>query len=150
MSIRKIAMKKLSIVLLLSLLSAGSFAQVQQDAPLSVTTTDSSATPVAKTSLRQQIQALHLTRDQKMQMRQVLQNSKANKETINANDSLSQDQKQTQLKELRKQTFTSFNAILTDEQREKWKAMRADRKKNKNDQQENQAMQDEINSLPAN
>jgi lipase chaperone LimK len=142
-------MKKLSIALLLCLLAACSFAQVQSSAP-TPGTTDSSAAPVAKTSLRQQLQALDLTRDQKMQMREILQNAKANKETINANDSLSQDQKQTQLKKLRKQTFTSFNAILTDEQKEKWKAMRADKKKNKNDHQENQAMQDEINSLPAN
>ncbi len=142
-------MKRIPIVLFLSLLAAGSFAQVQRDAPLPGTT-DSSVTPVAKTSLRQQLQTLDLTRDQKIQMREILQNSKTNKEMINANDSLSQDQKQAQLKELRKQTFASFNSILTVEQREKWKATRADRKKNKNDEQENQAMQDEINSLPAN
>ena len=140
-------MKKLSIALLLCLLTAGSFAQAQHDA---LPGTADSSTVAARPSLRQQIQALDLTRDQKMQIRQILQNSKANKETINANDSLSLDQKQAQLKALRKQTFANFNAILTDEQREKWKAMRADRKKNKNDQQENQAMQDEINSLPAN
>jgi hypothetical protein len=131
----KFAMKRMPIILLVSLLTAGSFAQVQSNKP-QIAPTYSSSIGTNKLTLRQKIQALNLTRDQKIQVRQILQNAKANKETINANDSLLQDQKQLQLKELRRQIFANFNAILTDEQKEKWKAMRADT--NKNDQQENQ------------
>jgi hypothetical protein len=54
------------------------------------------------------------------------------------------------LKALRKQSAASFNAVLTDDQREKWQAMKAERKNNKNNQQENEAMEEEIMSLPAN
>jgi hypothetical protein len=59
-------------------------------------------------------------------------------------------QKQTQLKALHKQTFVNFNSLLTDEQRDKWRSMRTERKNNKNDQQQNEAMEEEIMSLPAN
>jgi hypothetical protein len=141
-------MKGIPIAILLSFAASVSLAQVQRDAPL--TGSPDSSNQAAKPSLRQQIQALDLTRDQKMQIRELLRDHKANKETIMANDSLTQTQKQAQLKDLRKQTFMSFNAILTDEQREKWKAMRSNMKKNNNDQQQTQAMEDEINSLPAN
>jgi len=143
-------MKRLSIALLLSIITTISFAQVQRDAPIPGTAESDSATQTAKPSLKQQLQALNLTRDQKIQIKQLRQDSKAYKESIMANDSLPQDQKQAQLKDLHKRTFASLNTILTDEQKEKWKAMKADMKKNKNDQQENQAMEDEINSLPAN
>ena len=147
----KIAMKKILIVLLLSFTMVISFAQVQRNAPLPGNSTASDSTSQSsKPAFREQIQALNLTKDQKIQIRQIRQDSKANRETIMSNDSLTQDQKQMLLKSLRKQTAASFNAVLTDDQREKWQAMKAERKNNKNNQQENEAMQEEIMSLPAN
>jgi len=146
----KIAMKKILIVLLLSFTMAVSFAQIQRNAPLPGNSTTSDSTQTNKPTFREQIQALNLTKDQKIQIRQLRQDSKANRETIMSNDSLTQDQKQMLLKSLRKQTAASFNAVLTDDQREKWQAMKAERKNNKNNQQENEAMQEEIMSLPAN
>jgi hypothetical protein len=146
----KIAMKRISIALLLSFTVTISFAQIQRNAPLPGNSTTSDSTQTNKPTFREQIQALNLTKDQKIQIRQIRQDSKANRETIMTNDSLTQDQKQMLLKALRKQTATSFNAVLTNDQREKWQAMRAERKNNKNNQQENEAMEEEIMSLPAN
>ena len=145
-------MKKITTILLLSFTTAISFAQVQRDAPLpgNNTSTDSVNSQTKGPTFKQQIQALNLTKDQKIQIRQMRQDSKANREMIMANDSLTQDQKQMLLKALRKQSAASFNAVLTDDQREKWQAMKAERKNNKNNQQENEAMEEEIMSLPAN
>ncbi|HMG81584.1 MAG TPA: hypothetical protein VK559_00985 [Ferruginibacter sp.] len=141
-------MKKILIVLFLLSVTAASFAQIQRDAPLPGAT-DSTDQTTKPPSLRQQLQALHLTKDQKIQLRALRQNAKANKETIMADDSLTQDQKLTQLKALRKQTAASFNTILTPDQSAQWQAMRAEAKKNKNNQ-DTQAMEEEIMSLPAN
>lgn len=145
-------MKKiLLIVLLLSFTMVVSFAQVQRDAPLpDNNTSTNSGSQTNGPTFKQQIQALNLTKDQKIQIRQIRQDSKANKEMIMTNDSLTQDQKQMLLKALRKQYTASFNAVLTDDQKEKWEAMKAERKNNKNNQQENEAMEEEIMSLPAN
>jgi|GEM_PF-3900690 hypothetical protein len=145
-------MKKILIACILSSITIISFAQVQRNAPLPGTGADSTK-QAAKATLKQQLQSLNLTKDQKIQIKALHQNGKNDKEAIMANDSLNEDQKKMQLKQLRQQNAANFNAILNNEQREKWNAIKAEAKKNKNNQnnqQEQQAMEDEINSLPAN
>jgi hypothetical protein len=142
-------MKKILIALLISFVTVTSFAQIQRSAPLSGNNNNQSDSSAMNTpSLKQQMQALNLTKEQKIQIREIHQNAKTTRETIMANDSLSQDQKKLQLKQLHKQTVKNIDDILNDEQREKMKAIRENIKQNKNNQQ-NAAMEEEIMSLPA-
>ncbi|HTB53469.1 MAG TPA: hypothetical protein VK718_11915 [Ferruginibacter sp.] len=147
-------MRKIIISTIVSFISLASFAQVQRDAPLPGVAQSDSTSTSNKQSFWQQMQALDLTKDQRVQLRQIRQTNKATRETILSNDSLTEDQKKMQLKELRKETVKNIHAILTDDQWGKLKAMRAERadskNNDKNDPQETQAMEEEILSLPAN
>jgi Spy/CpxP family protein refolding chaperone len=147
-------MKKITIVLALSFSTVISFAQVQRNAPLpgdnNYKPDSTTLTPTQKPGLKEQMEALNLSKDQKIQIRDIRQNSKTAKEDIMANDSLTTDQKQMKLKELHKQTAKSIDAILTDDQRVKMQAIREQMKNNSMGQQQNGAMQEEIMTLPAN
>lgn len=67
------------------------------------------------------IRELNLTKAQKVQLRDLHQTMKANKDAIENDKSLTDDQKKEKLKEGRKEQMQKINALLTPEQREKFK-----------------------------
>ena len=79
---------------------------------------------------------LNLTPDQKSQMKSLRQSNKQERDAINNDASLSQDQKYGKMKELRKSQLDKMNSILTPDQQAKRNAfiqkMRTERKMNGN------------------
>jgi len=96
-----------------------SFAQIRRDVPVN-TNEDSTQ----KISRKEMMDELGLSKEQRVQWKQIQQNSKAQKESIMNNDSLSTEQKKLMLKDLHKQTNNDINAILSDDQREKMKEIK--------------------------
>lgn len=82
---------------------------------------------------------LNLTDDQKTQVKAAMQDQMTQMKALRADTSLTPDQRKDKAKDIRKATHEKMMAILTDEQKEKMKAMhdkREDRreKKDKDDQ----------------
>ena len=77
-----------------------------------------------KQSRKERIKDLDLTREQRGKMKEINQAGKAAKDTIDNNASLSEQEKKKQLRELNKDQAQKIQAILTPEQREKFKANR--------------------------
>jgi len=96
-----------------------SFAQIRRDVPEN-TITDSTQ----KISRKEMMDELGLSKEQRVQWKQIQQNNKAQKESIMNNDSLTTEQKKIMLKDLHKQTNNDIDAILSDEQREKMKEIK--------------------------
>ncbi len=71
---------------------------------------------------------LGLSKDQRAQWKQIQQNNRAKKEAIQNNDSLSIDQKKMKLKELRKGTAQSIDAILNNDQKQKFQSIKEEKK----------------------
>lgn len=67
---------------------------------------------------------LDLTREQKGKLKEIRQVSKAKKEAIENNSQLSEGEKKKQLRELKREEAKSIQAILTDEQKEKFNSKR--------------------------
>ena len=82
------------------------------------------ASPAAadKQTRRERFKELDLTREQKLKLRDMMQSGKSAKEGIENNTQLSADEKKKQLRELKKAQALKIQAILTPEQREKFKA----------------------------
>jgi hypothetical protein len=112
-------MKKIIIILSMLCVVNISFAQIRRDVPEN-TTTDSTQ----KISRKEMMDELGLSKDQRVQWKQIQQNNKAQKESIMNNDSLTTEQKKIMLKDLHKQTNNDIDAILSDEQREKMKEIK--------------------------
>lgn len=67
---------------------------------------------------------LDLTREQKIKLKEIRQANMAKKEAIENNSQLSEEEKKKQFRELQKEQAKNVQAILTDEQKEKFKAKR--------------------------
>jgi len=65
---------------------------------------------------------LDLNREQKMKLKEIRQASMAKKEAIENNGQLPEEEKKKQLRELQKEQAKNVQAILTDEQKKKFKA----------------------------
>ena len=72
---------------------------------------------------------LNLTQDQKDKMKKLREDNMSKMDAIKNNSSLTDDQKQEQMKTMREDQRKSMEAILTDEQKAKMKQMREDRMK---------------------
>jgi len=79
---------------------------------------------VDKQGRKERLKELDLTREQKAKMKEIMQSGKAAKEAIDNNAQLSEQDKKKQLRELQKAQALKVQAILTPEQREKFKASR--------------------------
>ena len=77
---------------------------------------------VDKQGRKERIKELDLTKEQKGKMKEIVQSGKAAKEAIENNTQLSEADKKKQLRELQKAQAQKVQAILTPEQREKFKA----------------------------
>lgn len=77
-----------------------------------------------KQTRKERFKELDLTREQKLKLRDIMQSGKAAKEAIENNTQLSAEEKKKQLRELQKAQAVKIQAMLTPEQREKFKASR--------------------------
>ena len=73
---------------------------------------------------KERFKELDLTREQKGKLKEIMQANKASKDAIESNTQLSEADKKKQLRELQKAQAQKVQAILTPEQREKFKASR--------------------------
>lgn len=69
--------------------------------------------------------ALNLTDDQKTQIKPILEDQSKQMQAVFADDSLSREQKMEKMGELREASHKKINAILTEEQREKFAEMQS-------------------------
>ena len=77
---------------------------------------------VDKQSRKERFKELDLTREQKGKMKEIMQANKAAKEAIENNTQLSDQDKKKQMRELQKEQMQKIQAILTPEQREKFRS----------------------------
>ena len=121
-------MKKTAVVLALSFISVFSIAQVER---VVKPKSDSTNKPVvgmneknSSPNRKQMLRELNLTKEQRAKLKEMRQANEAKKDAINNNESLSQEQKDAQLRELKRASVQSTMTILNDEQKVKMKAMR--------------------------
>lgn len=115
----------------ISLLAITLTASAQIERKTETLKTDSAKTEVAtvkadKQSRKELMKDLDLTREQRSKMKEIMQANKAAKDAIDNNSQLSEQEKKKQLRELKKDQAQKIQAILTPEQREKFKANRQD------------------------
>ncbi len=118
-------MKISLIAFILSLLTISASAQIERKSV--VVKTDSAQTAgndnkVDKQSRKERFKELDLTREQKGKLKEIMQTNKAAKEAIENNTQLSDQDKKKQMRALQKEQMQKIQAILTPEQREKFKA----------------------------
>jgi len=80
---------------------------------------------------KKNLEALDLTKDQEKQINEIHSNARKEKEKINNDNSLTEEQKQEKIKALDKETKSKTNAVLTPEQRQKLKQNKANTKRTK-------------------
>ncbi|MBL7703319.1 MAG: hypothetical protein JNM14_13800 [Ferruginibacter sp.] len=117
---------KITFVLLISLFTFTASAQIERQ-PAVAKADSAQQTPVAdnkadKQRRKERFRELDLTREQKGKLKEIMQSGKAAKDEIENNTQLSDDDKKKQLHELKKAQAQKIQAILTPEQREKFKA----------------------------
>lgn len=121
---------KISIIAyILFLLTISASAQIERKTvavKADSTQTTISETKVDKQSRKERFKELDLTREQKGKMKEIMQANKAAKEAIENNTQLSDLEKKKQMRALQKEQALKVQAILTPEQREKFKASRQD------------------------
>jgi len=121
-------MKKLLVMASLVFIGAGSFAQTKKEIPAASVGT---AAPAAKAEEhKDKYKDLNLTEDQKNKIKDLNKQHKADKAKIEADASLTAEQKATKLKDLKKEQSKSFKAILTPQQLETYKASKSKSKDN--------------------
>ena len=87
----------------------------------------------AKMQRTQMFDELNLTQDQKDKMKKMHEDNKAKMDDIKNNASLSDDQKQEQMKTLREDQHKNMESILTDDQKAKMKQLRQEQRKEHKD-----------------
>jgi periplasmic protein CpxP/Spy len=122
-------MKKLFLFAVAGLLfAATSNAQVQRNSPHSQTMQSDSSHHSKRGKM---MDNLNLTADQKAQMKTMREDSKQQRDAIQNDASLTQDQKKEKMKELHKTQSDKMNSILTPEQQATWKANMQQMKENR-------------------
>ena len=84
------------------------------------------------------LKELDLSREQKIKLKELRQSMKEKKEAIENDDKLSGPEKETKLKELRKEQAKNTMSILTPEQKVKMLKMRKDKKGGEMDEMDNE------------
>ena len=117
-------MKTALTAFIFSLITVSASAQIERKSV--AVKTDSIQTAgndkVDKQSRKERFKELDLTREQKGKMKEIMQANKAAKEVIENNTQLSDQDRKKQLRALQKAQMQKIQAILTPEQREKFKA----------------------------
>jgi Spy/CpxP family protein refolding chaperone len=113
------------IVIVLSLAALSSSAQIERKPAVIKTDSAQAVKPVKEAdqqSRKDRLKDLYLTREQKMKLKEIREANKTAKDAIENNAQLSEQDKKKQLRELQKEQAQKVQAILTPEQREKFKA----------------------------
>jgi Spy/CpxP family protein refolding chaperone len=131
-------MKKiLSLIIVCTLFSTVTFAQIKRSKP-SKSATDStvvatpSSSPVmadempqaSRKDKRVMMKEINLSRSQMKQLKEMRKSSKAQKEAIDGNTQINDDERKNKLREFRKEQLKKMQQILTPEQIQKLKEMR--------------------------
>jgi Spy/CpxP family protein refolding chaperone len=114
-------------ILLLSLFTFTASAQIERKtvSPGSDSTlAPGSDNKVDKKTRKERFRELDLTKEQKGKLKEIMQSGKAAKDDIENNTQLPEQDKKKQLRELHKSQMQKIQAILTPEQREKFKVSR--------------------------
>ena len=114
-------------VIILSILFSNliSNAQIKREPAVTAKTDTisfSSANTNEKMNRKDRLKELELTREQKIKMKEIRQSNQAAKAAIENNTGLSEEEKKKQLRALQKEQAQKVQAILTEEQRAKFKA----------------------------
>jgi len=122
-------MKISLLAFVFSLVALSAWAQIERKPVIaakadSAQTTTTAKNKVDKQSRKERMKELNLTREQKGKMKEIMQSGKTSKNAIENNAQLSDQEKKKQLRELQKEQAFKVQAILTPEQREKFKASR--------------------------
>lgn len=119
-------MKKYIGMGLLMMINCVSFAQIQRTVVKQIT--DSTTTVREPANNRESkkgiLKDLELTKEQKIKMKEINQSMKTYKETIEKDATLSDKEKKEKLKTLRIEQLTKIQAILTEEQKIKFREAR--------------------------
>lgn len=128
--------KTLSLIVVATLFSTVTVAQIQRNKP-SKSVTDSAATitpsfpamvdeapQASRKDKRAMMKELNLSRAQMKQLKEMRKTSKAQKDAIDGNTQLSEDERKSKLREFRKEQLKKIQQILTPEQIQKLKEMR--------------------------
>lgn len=123
----------ISVLLFSSLLS---MAQVERKpSPAKQTDTlvhDPGGNKMDRADRKDLVKELDLTREQKIKLKEIRQENMTKKEMIENDRRLSETEKKSQLHSLQKEQAQKIQAILTDEQKEKFKSMRQEAMNKKN------------------
>jgi len=118
--------KYISIVVLFTLISILSQAQVQRTPAKQKT--DSAAvvadTMKDKKSKKEILKELDLSREQKVKLKELNQSMKASKEALENDTTLTEADKKAKLKVLKKEQAQKIQALLTEEQKIKFRELR--------------------------
>jgi Spy/CpxP family protein refolding chaperone len=126
-------MKKIISFLVLSILLTSAFAQVKRNKPAkAIVDSAVQSTPVISEEVsksyrkdkRAMMKELNLSRTQMKQLKGMRQDAKAQKEAIDNNTKLSDEERKQQLREFRVKQMKKMQEILTPEQINKLKEMR--------------------------
>lgn len=120
-------MKTPGLISLFLFSSIISFAQVERKPAPSKqadSTMSQSGNAANSNSRKDMIRELDLSREQKIKLKEIREAGKSKKEAIENNGQLSEEEKKKQLRALQKEQAKNIQAILTDEQKEKFRTKR--------------------------
>ena len=125
-------MKKYIAIVILCLTGLNITAQIQRNVvkQKSDSTVTEPTQPKQDGSRKELLRELDLTKEQKIKMKEINQTMKLSKDAIENDTTLNENEKKEKLKVLRKEQVTKIQAILTEEQKIKFRQLRA--KKNEN------------------
>jgi len=138
-------MKKIAAFILFTAITMISFAQVRRNGTATNLPSASHDAQMANAKKeaggsrirqKQMMHQLHLTKLQRGRLKEMHQSAKAKAAEIKNDDKLSEDEKKTKLRALKKEQVNNTQSVLNDEQKAKLKQLQSEKRKNKKDMPE--------------
>ena len=125
-------MKKYITISLLMMISCTCFAQIQRTVVKQKNdSTVTEQTPQKKDESKKEIfRELDLTKEQKVKLKEINQSMKTSKENIENDPALTDTEKKEKLRSLKREQAVKIQAILTEEQKIKFRELRTKNKAN--------------------
>ncbi len=125
-------MKKYLAIAIPMMISLCSFGQVRRTVEKpKADSANTEQAPIKKDGSRKELlRALDLTKEQKAKLKEINQSMRASREAIESDSTLSDMVKKEKLRSLRKEQAQKTQAILTDEQKKKFRELREQNKNN--------------------
>ncbi|MEP6677366.1 MAG: hypothetical protein ABJA78_19555 [Ferruginibacter sp.] len=118
-------------------LTSMSFSQIQRKAAkLSTDSASMQAPDNQQAGRKEMMRELNLSRQQKVKLKEAMQDMKAKKQAVDADTTLNASARQQKMRELKKMQLEKMNSILNEEQKEKLKQMRLNKKTGKKENEE--------------